>query len=103
MTYDNFTWKNLLSILIGMALTVFIFLSSFVLPAHLEYKLRPETSTEDMHRAFVVYTIISGVLFYLAIKLNLWFKKESTFGEDILAIAIGLNSIPWGFMFIASL
>ena len=103
ITYDNFTWKNLWSILIGVALSVIIFLFSFVLPAYIEHKTQPETEIEDMYTTYMIYTVISAILFFVAIKLNIWFSKKSTFGRDILAVAIGLNCVLWGFMFIASL
>ncbi len=102
MTYGDFTWKNFWSILIGIALSVIIFLFSFVLPAYIEYRTRPETGLEDMAATYMIYTAVSALLFYVALQHNLWFNKKSTFIKDVLAVAIGLNCILWGFMFIMS-
>lgn len=98
----DLTWKKVWSILIGLALSVTIFLFSFVLPAYLEYKAQTETGLKNMHATYMIYTAISVSLFYVAIKLNLWFSKKSNFGMDVLAIAIGCNCMLWWLMFFMS-
>ena len=99
----HMNWRNVMAFLTGFACTLLIFFFSFVLPAFLEYKTGPETGLNDMYATYMIYTVISAALFVVAWLKNLWFSQKSTFVRDVGAIAIGLNSMLWGFMFIMSL
>ncbi len=102
---DWINWKNTVSVILGLLLGVVMLVLLLVLPAYIEYSNQAELRMQNlnMYGSYLVYTGFCCILFFLTIRLRLWFSKDGTLIKNSLAISILINLMVWVLIVIASL